>query len=245
MAIIKNPNDIVTELVNDYKRVFDDILLAVVIYGNAITHEYRPGISDVTIIVVLKDASIEQLRKCRPVAQKWHKRNVSIPFFMTPEFIASVVNFYPIEFLDIQTNHRILYGEDYFSCLEIDRGNLRLLCERELRDVAVHLKEEFVKSGEKSTVLRVITIASMKKMIPVFKALLRLNEKPVPKSRSDMIMAIEDLYNLGASALSGALNLDRQGMRPKQYAVLFDSYGKTVDLLVDRVEAHFRKEGTL
>ena len=241
MANIKNPNDIVTELVDDYKQVFGEVLLGVVMYGSAVTHEYRPGVSDVNILVVLADNAIEQVRKCRHIAQKWHKRNVAIPFFITPEFIASAVDSYPVEFLDIQTSHRILYGEDYFSRCEIDRENLRRQCERELRGVLIRLQKEFVGSGEKDHALCMITIASMKKMLPVFKALLRLNNKPVPKTQSDVVMAIEDLYDLGASALSGMLNLGRKGTRPDQYAALFDSFSKTVGSLVHRVVARAMK----
>jgi hypothetical protein len=245
MASIKNPNDIVTELVDDYKRALGDTLLSVVMYGSAVTHEYRPGISDVNIIVVLKDSSIEYIKKCCRSAQKWQKRNVAIPFFMTPEFIASAVDSYPVEFLDIQTNHRILYGEDYFSHLKIDRENLRLQCERDLRGVSIHLRKEFVRNGGKGSIMRAITSASMKKMLPVFKALLKLNSKPVPKIRSDVIIAIEDCYNLGASALSGIVNLDRQRKPPKRYEEFFESYSNTVDSLIRKVDAHFQERGTI
>ena len=243
MRTIKNPNDIVTELVDDYKRVFEESLLGVVMYGSAVTHEYRPGISDINIVVILKDNSIEYVKKCRHVARKWQKRSVTTPFFMTPEFIMSAVDSYPVEFLDIQTSHRILFGEDFFSHLEIDRSNLRLQCERELRGVAIHLRKAFVESAGKDSVVRAITSASTKKMLPVFKAILRLNNKPIPKIKSDVIMAIEDLYDLGASVLSHLMNLDRQGTKPKQFEELFDRYGKTIDTIIGRVDMYFQEKG--
>jgi predicted nucleotidyltransferase len=243
MKIIKNPNDIVTEIVDDYKRVFEDSLLGVVMYGSAVTHEYRPGISDINIVVILKDNSIEHVKKCCQAAKKWRKRNVTTPFFMTPEFIASAVDSYPVEFLDIQTSHRILFGEDFFSHLEIDRSNLRLQCERELRGVSIHLRKAFVESAGKDSAIAAMTTASLKKLLPVFKATLRLNNKPIPKIRSDVIMAIEDLYDLGASALSHLLNLNRQGTKPKQFEELFDRYGKTIDTIIGRVDMYFQEKG--
>jgi hypothetical protein len=242
MAIIKNPNEIVSELVEDYKQAYGDGLLGVVMYGSAVTHEYRPGTSDVNIIVIIKDNSVEQLTKCIRVAQKWLRRKVAIPFFMTPEFIVSALDSYPVEMLDIQSAHRILFGEDYFSNLEIDRDDLRLQCERELRGVSIHLRKEFVGSAAKSFHLGAVALASMKKNLPVFKALLRLNNKPVPKIRSDVVMAIEDLYGLGASALSGILNLDRQGKRPKLDAGSFEAYSKTVDSLIVRVDSYHQEK---
>jgi hypothetical protein len=235
MTTIKNPNEIVSELVDDYKRAFGESLLGMVLCGSAVTHEYLPGVSDINSIAILKDRTIDNMRRCLRVARKWRKHKVAVPFFMTPEFITSAVYAFPVEFLDIQTSHRILYGEDYFSRLEIDRENLRLHCERELRGISMYLRKEFVGSGGKNVVVRRIALASMKRMLPVFKALLRLHNKPVPKIRSDVVMAIEDLYGLGASSLSGILNLDRQGKRPKEYAPLFGNYCTTVDGLIERV----------
>jgi hypothetical protein len=214
-------------------------------YGSAVTHEYRPGISDINIIVIVNDNAVEQLTKCMRVAQKWLKRKVAIPFFMTPEFIASALDSYPVELLDIQSAHRILFGEDYFSKLEIDRDDLRLQCERELRGVSIHLRKEFVASGGEGKSLGSLALASMKKNLPVFKALLRLSGKPVPKIRSDVIMAIEDLFGLGASALSGILNLGSQGKRPKLDARSFEAYSKTVDDLIMKVDSYHQEKGAV
>jgi hypothetical protein len=235
MTTIKNPNDIVSEIVDDYVSVFGDLLLGVVMYGSAVSHEYKPGISAINILLILTDNTIESLKRCSNIVQKWQKCNVSIPFFLTPAFIASAVDSYPVEFLDIQTGHRILMGDDYFSHLDFNRNNLRLQCERELRAVSIHLRRQFVGSAGKNSVLRAMMRKSMEKMLPVFKALLRMNDKSIPKIRSDVVMAIEDCFGLGASSFSGMLNLDRHGTKAKHYETLFDSFSATVDTLIERV----------
>jgi hypothetical protein len=240
MKIIKNPNEIVTDLINDYKRAVGDGLLAVIMYGSAVTHEYKPGQSDINIIVVLKDNSLALLKNLTPIATQWKKRNVAIPFFMTRDFIAQAVDSYPIEFLDIQLNHRILFGEDYFSHLSIERENLRLQCERELRGVAVHLRKEFVSSGGKEAFLNNLARASMQKLLPVFKALLRCFNRSVPKFRGDVVMATEDVCNLKASSLTELLNLNNK--TKKNYDQLFENYLNSIDKIIHLVDRPFQEK---
>ena len=232
MKIIKNPNEIVDALISDLRSAFGDDLISVAIYGSAASHEYRPGISDINIVVVVKDDSIPVLEKCIPTAHKWSGRGVSIPFFMTREFIASAIDSYPIEFLDIQSNYRILHGEDLFAHLDIKREHIRLQCERELRGVAIHLRKEFIRCAGKDRNLKELLAAAMKKLLPVFKAMIVLNAKPVPKLRGDVIMAIEVLYNLGASALSGAAHVSDKKAPTGGWSGLFNNFTHIVDTLI-------------
>ncbi|MGB7568851.1 MAG: hypothetical protein WBM07_13405 [Chitinivibrionales bacterium] len=237
MKKIVNPNDIVEEFVTDYRGLFGDELVSVIMYGSAVTHEYRPGVSDINTVIVLKDYSIERMQKCLSVAKKWAGRKVTVPFFMTKGFIASSLDSYPVEFLDIQLNYRVLYGEDVFAQLDIKRDDMRLQCERELRGISIHLRKEFVYCNGNADTLSRLLNASIKKLLPVFKALLRLNNRPVPKMKNDVIMAVEDLYNLGASALSEALQSTRRVTSRHAFGSLFDTYLKTIDTLIDQIDS--------
>ncbi len=237
MAKIANPNDIVEELVDDYRRIFGEDLISAVMYGSAVTHEYKPGFSEINTILVLTDDSIACIKKCIPAAKKWQRLKVAVPFFMTEQFIAAAVNSYPIEFLDIQTNHRVLYGEDLLSHLDITRQNLRLQCERELWGVSIHLRKNFIESKAMKAILQRLATESMKKLLPVFKALLRINNKPLPKISDDVIMAVEDLFNLGASALSEIHSSIRHPIKPAYDESLFNRYVNTIDDLVRRIDA--------
>jgi hypothetical protein len=130
----------------------------------------------------------------------------------------------------------VLHGEDVFAQLDIQRDDLRLQCERELRGISIHLRKEFVQCCGNPVTLSRLLHASMKKLLPVFKAALRLNNKPVPKMKNDLIMAIEDLYNLGISALSEALQSTHHVNAKRKFESLFDKYSKTIDALIERID---------
>lgn len=76
----------------------------------------------------------------------------------------------------------------------------------------------------------------MKKLLPVFKAMAVLHDKPVPKLKSDVIMAVEDMYDLGASALSEVLHPHTKPKTKDAWIGLFDSYAKTIDTLIRNID---------
>jgi hypothetical protein len=236
MKTIRNPNEIVDDFVADFSRCFGENLISIAMYGSAVTHEYRPGLSDINMVIILKDDSISSIRNCILETEKWRKKRVATPFFMTREFITSSLDSYPIEFLDIKSSYRILFGEDLFAHLDIKREHLRLQCERELRGISIHLRKAFVESGRSSAALSQLLSISLKKLLPVFKAMILLNNKPVPKIKSDVIIAVEDMYNLGASALSDVLHPGKKIKNRDFCYELFGNYADTIDNLTRKID---------
>ena len=237
MGFVKNPNDIVERYVADYRGAFGDNLASVIMYGSAVTHEYRPRHSDINTAIVLCTCEISDLAKSLGIARKWLAKKVAVPFFMTKEYIGSSLDSYPIEFIDMRSNYKVLFGDDVLARLDIKKEHVRLQCERELRGIALHLRREYVRTNGGRTALSMLLGASVKRLLPIFKALLVINDRQIPKLKSDIIMAVEDQYNLGVSVfteLFGPVSRPR-GARP--YGELFTTYAKTIDSLIATVNA--------
>lgn len=242
MSKVKNPSDIVDELVGDYRSAYGDKLLSVVMYGSAVTHEYRPGISDINIAVVLADNSIAEVARSVSLQKKWRKRGVATPFFMTREYIATSCDTYPVEFLNMRANHRVLHGESFLDELRIGQEHLRLQCERELKGAALHLRTAFVQcAGDRRGIGRLFS-ASMRRFIPVFVALLVLKDRTIPASKGDIVSAVEDAYGLGVSVLSEIQNANERELRQRQQR-LFEAYVAAVDKLISIVDTMNREGG--
>ena len=241
MIKIKNPNDIVESLVADYQGVFGEHLVSVIMYGSAVTHEYKPGTSDINIAIVLDDNSITQIAQCITLQKKWAKKRVSTPFFMTEQYINNSCDTYPIEYLDMRSNYRMLFGLDVLEQLEIKREHIRLQCERELRGASIHLRRSYVQCAGNNNMLSDLLNASIRRLMPVFKGLLALNGQSLPKSKSDIISSLEDAYDLGISSLSDIFNSDNKNLK-QRYAQLFDTYVTDVDKLIKAVDTLFIEE---
>jgi hypothetical protein len=232
--MIKNPNEIVESFVADYQKAFGDTLLSVIMYGSAVTHEFRPGKSDITMAIVLTDTSIGNLGRSVEMHRKWRKRGVATPFFMSKEFIATSRDTYSIEFLDMKSNYRILYGEDVLAGIETQRDFLRTQCERELKDIALLLRKTYVDCLGQAAYLAGVLDGSVRQMIPIFRAILLLAGKNIPSTNSDIIAAVEDEHNLGISALSDIFHCDRKH-QPTRQVEIFRNYVDIIDLLTKRV----------
>jgi predicted nucleotidyltransferase len=235
MGSIRNPNDIVDRYVADHKNALGDNLAGVIMYGSAVSHEYRPGVSDINILIVLKNSEIKELRKCFGCARKWRAKKVTDPFYMTKEYIASSLDTYPIEFIDMRSNYKVLYGEDVLARLDIKKEHVRIQCERELKGIALHLRREYVRTNGDKKVLSRLLDSSIKTLLPVFKALLVLNDRPIPKLKCDIVMAVEELYNLGISVFSELCVPGKNHGERRSPDDIVTTFADTVDSLIATV----------
>lgn len=208
--MIKNPNDIVDKLTSDYQSVFGDKLVSVVMYGCAVTHEYIPGSSTINIFLLVTDASLKFIQKCTAVHKYWLRRGVTTPLIMSRDFFQASLDIYPVDYLHIQSSYRVLYGEDVFSALDIQRNHLLSQCQRELKEMSLQLRTEFLLAGNRKHVISELLNETVNRLFPLFKALLVLNGLKIPHSSSELISSIEDLFGLGVSILSDVYNGKRR-----------------------------------
>lgn len=238
MALIKDPDSISESLVADYRQVFAANLVAIIMYGSILTSDYKPGKSDVNIVVVLNDDSITAISKSSRIVQQLAKRRVSVPFFMSRQFITSALDVYPIEFLDIQSNYRVLFGEDVFAGLNIEKNDLRLQCERELRGLAIHLRTAYIVAGNSRKELSRLLAVSLKKLVPICKALLVLRNLDVPNNRGGILAAAEHEFAQGKTALVDVYNVVCCDSIKHTYADLFNDFAYTIDLLIQAIDTY-------
>ena len=128
MTKIKKPEEIFTEITEDFKKIFKEDLVSIVLYGSGTTDDFVPGKSDLNFLIVLSEDAIDYLDVALETVAQWRKRNVSTPLFMTKSYIESSLDSYPLEFLNMQNNHVLVYGEDVLRGISFESSHLRLQC---------------------------------------------------------------------------------------------------------------------
>ncbi len=190
------PEEIFEDIINDYKVIFDSDLLSIVLYGSAARGEYIPKKSDINFMIVLTEEGINSLSKALKTAGKWRKRKVSSPLFLTKAYIETSLDTFPVEFLNIRSSYRLVYGEDILNEIEIDKNLLRLQCEREFKGKLLQLREAFIDTeGDKKKIQELIT-QSLPTFFSLFKALLYFYDKPHPKNDRESISALSQSTGL-------------------------------------------------
>ncbi|MBN1602121.1 MAG: hypothetical protein JW915_10960 [Chitinispirillaceae bacterium] len=238
---INHPNQIVDTLISDYRDAFGDILHSVIMYGSALSHEYVQGKSEVNLLVVLTDTSTEVLHKSIEVNKRWLKRGIVIPSFMTPHYIKSSLDSFPVEFVNIQCSYKVLYGDDLIRNLAINRESIRRQCERDLKEMIHYLKTEYLKVSGQKIHIKVLEL-SLERLFPLFRAILVLNDRKIPSSRSEIITSIEDIFCIGSSALSDVF---LQKCKNISYEKSFDEFVKIVDMMVLYIDEMSVQEETM
>lgn len=118
--------------------------VGLILYGGVARGRYRPGKSDVNVVLVLEDASLESLSRISPALRAAWKEVRVEAFILTREEVASAADVFPTRFLDIQQCHVVLAGENPFAELTVPRENIRLRVEQEFRNLQLRLRQRYI-----------------------------------------------------------------------------------------------------
>jgi hypothetical protein len=167
-------------LVEDLTKSLGAKLLSVLLYGSKASGEFQEDRSDVNVFILLEDASWETLSLLSSPLKSWLKAGHAMPVVVPKNELQLYANNLPIEFLDMQEHHKVLFGSDPLEGLSVDRRHLRAQCAQELSIKELKLRQALVLVGDNEKRLRAMLIKSLPSILTLFRAVLRL-EAEVPK----------------------------------------------------------------
>lgn len=227
---VQDPKEIFPDIIDDYKDLFGDDLISIILYGSAAGRDYRPGKSDINFMIVLSEEGIERLDRAFRMVETWQKRKVAIPLFLTQLYVESSQDVFPIEYLNFQRNHVLVYGKDILSELSFAPQFVRLQCEREIKGKLLLLREAFMETAGRGRALRGVIGQSIQAFAAIFEALLYLKEEEIPKERRDVVNRTCDTFDLDAGLFQKLLDIKEEKLKPDDTETksLFQNYLKEV-----------------
>ena len=120
------------------------VIHSIDLVGSVLTEDYFEKVSDINSIIVLQKMDLAFLDILAPLGRKYGKQGIAVPFIMDPGYIQSSLKVFPIEFLNFKLVHHTIYGDDLLAGLEINRGELRRQCEREIKGKLIWLQKSYV-----------------------------------------------------------------------------------------------------
>jgi predicted nucleotidyltransferase len=188
--------EIVKNFIQDFFTHYPKKIISVNIYGSLARGDYKPGVSDINTAFVLEDTSFSSLRQIIKVLAKYRKKKFTVPLLFTSEYIQKSLDSFPLEFLELKENYILIYGEDIFSALEIDSSNLRLQVEQILKGRLLRIRQWYLEKGLSKKELRKVLEFGLKDVFPALRNLVRLTKGEVPKTRDEVLKALEEVLNL-------------------------------------------------
>ncbi len=226
-------DDIVGDVVSDSVKIYGDRLVSVTLYGSAARGEYRPGRSDINILIVLDAKGILDLEDAFDAVRRWRRDGVDIPLFLTERYIAGALDAYPIEFLDMKVAHSTVHGSDPLENLVIDRDAVRLQAERNARGWLLRLRRGYLESGGNSHSLHALARESLPAFHALFRGLLWLDRGESGGSPMETMRRVCDRFDLKYALFEDLEEIRLGGKRRAgDMLALFDSYLEEVRKLV-------------
>jgi predicted nucleotidyltransferase len=194
-------------------------LLSVILYGSAADGEFHPDFSNVNLLCVLRESSFSALTAIAPAVEWWAKQKHHEPLVLTREELERSTDVFSIEFLDMKQRHRVLFGEDVLSGLQIPMHLHRAQLEYELREKLILLRERLLLAANDKKQLRELMLNSLSTFITLFRhGLIALGDTP-PKAKREAVQALAARIPFDASAFLQLLDIREHKAETKQFDV--------------------------
>lgn len=238
--------DLKAEIAERYKPFLDilvedhqDKLHSVYLVGSALTRDYDPKISDINSVIVLHKMNLNFLELLAPQGRKYGKKGIAAPLFMTPTYIDTSRDVFPIEFLNIKLLHHIVFGEDIFKDLAINDSDLRYQCERELKVKLIGLRQGYLSAAGDQKILARGFIDSFAGYMPLFKAIIVLFGQEPPQNNREVLSALADIAGIRTDAFNEVSALKSRYTKPsiEKLNIVFENYYKAIEQLGEMIDA--------
>lgn len=227
-----------TQLVEKLRKAYGDRLISIVLYGSAADGDHHPKYSDFNVLCVLNAITPRELRDGEEIFRWWRGLGSPSPLLLSEHELATSTDCFAIEFLDIQHQHRLLYGRDVVATLVIDRSFYRAQVEHDLRAKLLRLRQKASGMLSDDDLLRRLLLDSISTFCVLFRHALALDGVSVPARKREVIARACGHFGLDAQPFEKLLDVREERLKPREVEpiALLGSYLDGIGKVVDAVD---------
>ena len=200
---------------------------SIVLYGSAARTDYRPGSSDINLLIILECADIKSLKGLIETVAAGRASGIAPLFLTTPDLLKLSTSF-PLKYLSIQDSHITLYGDDPLLQITIGHEALQLRCRQELLNLLMRLRRNYLYSmGHNLTGFLTL---SLKGFLEVLRIFLYLKSRHLPP-RDKTIETAESLLGADVSVIREMVKVKEDQATPDADMIeaIYDRYFNLVE----------------
>lgn len=230
-----------TRIIEDFSRelktIYKDDLVSVILYGSGASGEFMDKHSNLNLLVILKDTGLDKLTPAADLINK-PKFRIIQPLFFSKEYIYSSTDVFPIEFLDMKENYKVLKGEDVLKDIVIDTRNLRFQCEHELKAKLINLRQSYLKMNRDKALLKHLLLKSFTSITHILRNVIRIKGRSPDYSKQDLIKQIAEDFPININTWNMILRLKNKEVTADNEKIkqLFISFAGDLEKIVDIVD---------
>jgi len=183
-------------------KAIEEDILSVFIYGSASGENFIPKVSDINSAIVLRTAGLELLEKILKITMTIHNKRIIAPLVLTKQHISSSLDVFPIEFLEMKDNYVVLFGEDPLESIVVETHHARLFCEQQLKGKLIRIRQGYLESRDKKSVIEILLKDSLNTLIPVFRTILRLKSIKPPVDKGEVLNVMGKTFDVKTDAMA-------------------------------------------
>lgn len=236
MKLPEGLKNILDEFTSRMKEIYGEELTSIILYGSAAGGEYRPGHSDVNLVVVLSKTDLGTLARSHRIINLRRFRDLKVLFF-TERYMKNSIDVFPIEFLDMKENRAVIFGRDVLANLAIDNRNLRFQCEQELKSKLIMLKAEYMRTDDPRR-LRDMLFRSVTSTLHIMRNLIRLKGHTPPYKKEEVLDMMGKVFGIETSNFRKVIDMKRSRTKPNlvQADRLLTVIASDIELIIDVID---------
>lgn len=226
-----NKLKLTSSLIENLKKIYGQRLTSVILYGSCAGDECENEFSDINIMVIIDSLLAIDLKNATSAISEFMKTKNPLPLFMDKEEWFNSCDVYPIEYSDIKDRYKILYGEDVVKPLVLEKSNLRLQCEHEIKNLLIKLRQNYLAQSSDLKAIEKLLKTSSKSFFALFRAILRLTETEVSFDHAGTINLLSQKVKIDKDVFLKLLDF-----RTNPKALTKNEFEVTIQKLIDSTD---------
>jgi predicted nucleotidyltransferase len=238
--------DVHEALKNLVERLHDaarDNLESVILYGSAARGDFHEVHSDLNVLCVLRSLRAAELVRVSPVVKWWTTaQHQPAPLFFASEELRQSADVFAIELLDMQENHRVLYGSDAVAGITVPTNLHRVQVEHELRTLLLKLRQHLLREPESPKELGAVLAKSISSTLTLLRhTLMAFKDEPSTEAR-EVFARVASLTTANASAFENVWRLrEAKGLDRDAVLSVYDAYLAALANVIAALDHHLPK----
>ncbi|GIK14831.1 MAG: hypothetical protein DYG83_07370 [Candidatus Brocadia sp. AMX2] len=213
-------------------------IVSIYVTGSAVTKDFLAKHSDINILIIVKETKVPFLDFIATLGKRYGKKRIHAPLIMTRDYINRSLEVFPLEFLEMKLIHELVYGADVLKDIKIEKADVRLQCERELKGKLQQICQGYIRSMGNKTALTDLFVGSLSGYFPAFHGILFLCNQKIPREKSDVLYALEEHFDIDMNVYRKLLEIRAKDAYPPAEALkeIFENLYHVLDAVIEKVD---------
>jgi len=229
---------VLERLVERLRKAYGGRLVAVVLYGSAVSGNRQPGFSDYNVLAVLSEVTARELAAGTEIFRWWRETGSPSPLLLTEGELAASSDCFAIESRDLKSHHQVLYGRDVVAGLALDDRFYRAQVEHDLRAKLLRLRQKAAGMLADDNLLRRLLLDSVSTFLVLFRHALALTGVDAPHDKRAVASLARERFGIDQAPFEKLLDVRERRLKPRDVnpRALLPAYLEAIGTVIAAVD---------